>query len=144
MVIFIPCVLPTSFLEDVTVTITVRKSSSVGPASLTAIVPSSEGATISFENPPGMLRLADADPRRAILESSEAESESPNAAHPATVSAAKPLADDANPTAAGKVFLDSTRARLLDPAIVLIKSRCPNTLGSFDGAPSKEKESCAN
>ena len=78
-------------------------------------------------NPSGIDRHAEPDPIRARIVNSFSDNDNPAAAHPATVNAANPDADEAIPVPLGNEFFVITLAQHAKPARARILSRCNTT-----------------
>ena len=95
---------------------------------------------------PKIERAAEPEPIRASSERVRSSQSTPSASAEATVSAAKPEAEDARPAAVGKLLAVSTRANPRTPARWRSTSRKAEMRGVRSGAgvPSRTSSSAAN
>ena len=108
----------------------------VRPKEQSSSSPASAPQASQRTKPPGTLRHAEPEPRRARRESSSVESCKPAAAHAATVNAAKAEAEEANPVPAGKLLCEMTLALVLMQARARTRSRCATTRSRAEAVAS--------
>ena len=127
---------PVALCADSTMAITSRKSQWSAGARVRPKEQSSSSQASHRTKPPGTLRHAEPEPRRARRESASVESCKPAAAHAATVNAAKAEAEEASPVPAGKLLWEMMRAFRLIEARARTRSRCVETRSRAEAVAS--------